>query len=197
MTENCKVIDGRKYFINYESLIMETKSDKYPYLFLNADLSSWISNRIQFHTKNNYSHAGILMSPFVTAEQRWRFEKFYVDINEKTDRFKVIQMELTEAERYSFQGALSHLLKKRGRYDWLGIFGQRFKRKWINFGFRNYCSEAVAYCINQAKIFRDSKYVFAPRYPSPGDLDRFYGLHPEVFTEVGIVDAKIIKKYFK
>ncbi|HPP02282.1 MAG TPA: hypothetical protein PLX83_16990 [bacterium] len=137
-----------------------------PCIVLSDNLKSWFSQKIKQHTKGQYSHA-MWWSPRHHAfiSQGWRLEavppekycdeyhrlKFYYNPDLCDDRIENI---------------LDNQLKKRQRYDWLGIIGQWLGMKWINFPCRNYCSEAVW---EPFVILYSAPQV----HPSPSDLDKW------------------------
>jgi len=147
-----------------------------PMLVLSDNVWSWISWRIKGHTSGHYNHAMWLLDPAHVASQGWRFRmgalRPYLNGRYRLKFWR--NPNWTPEQRLELRAGLLRDLRAGGRYDWLGIIGQRLGLRWINFTNRSYCSEQAG------KVLGLVEPTFRVEHPSPADLDKWCKDSPQM-----------------
>lgn len=157
----------------------------FPMVVLADNRKSFFSKAIKAHTHGQYSHAMWMREPFLVVSQNGRLaEKYITDYLQPWYRLKFFSYpEMSEREESEIHQCLNAQLARRSRYDWLGIFGQLFNIRKLNFSSRYYCSEAVWEPFVKVWGYKQT-------YPSPSELDSRL---PRIGWEiVGIYDPTLL-----
>lgn len=143
---------------------------------------------IRNHTAGNYNHAMILHKPGMLATQG--FDSFkevkvtsYMNDKQMLKFWRI--KDLSQGEMNTISRNVTKRLALpwyKKQYDWLGIFGQFIRLKFIQNPMQTFCSEQVR-ADYIAPVERAAKLVI--NQPSPSDLDRIFRTNPKVFECLG------------
>jgi hypothetical protein len=164
--------------------------EKLPLIVLSTLSSGFIAMWIRWFTKASYSHAMSMINPGEFASQGNTFSQAplwrYVKKNGRLKFWKI--KDLKNWERNKIMSRVNKRLRLpywKRMYDYLGIFGQATKLRFINNPWKPYCSEQVKYdcldgIIDLAVLDKNGKIVKLPKHPSPKDLNEFFKIHPRM-----------------
>lgn len=156
---------------------LDQKFRDFPYFMLTSDLFSFLGWQIRSHTKHGYSHSMTYHKFMTVASQDWYFEERPLTdyLHGERQRIKMwYAPEWTDNQKEIILSIIDEMLEERGKYDWLGIIGQRFHIPWFNFKKRSYCSEQVAKILKMIDpVYLNCK-LFDINHPSPADLDLYW-----------------------
>jgi hypothetical protein len=168
------------------STILEITMTHCPVIVLTDNLRGWISNRIRRHTKGRYSHVLWAHKPGRGAEQAWRFQE--IKISEYLQGGHRVKLwwnpDWTVQDRVLIRNEIDDRLTRRGKYDYLGILGFALGVRWLNYGWREYCSEAAG------AILRSVEPEFRQVHPSPADINRWCKDQPQMEC-LGVFDPDL------
>ena len=173
--------------------VMDLDEDGYPYLIFTNNLTSWISNIIKKHTAGEYSHVLWKMDKICGISQGWilkkiNFSKTYLRGNHRVKIWRVKTASLNQ--KYAMFYDIKMQLYKpwyKKLYDWPGIIGQLFRMRWINYPWRNYCSESI----NEVLSLYTS---FDMKHPSPSDINKWCEWHQEEVECIGVYEPDVTIK---
>ena len=166
----------------------------YPFLVVTDTLAnkggfwSYFSYVAKRHTRGRYGHSMWMIRCNKFQTQNSRFMEVpledYVDDHHRVKLW--YNPDWSEAQREAIHIDIEEKLKKRGRYDWLGIIGSRLNIRRINFSKRNFCSEATAETLFKAE---PTARLELPAHPTPTDINQWCKMAPQMVC-YGVYDPE-------
>ncbi len=142
-----------------------------PMIVLSDDTRSFFGWAIKNHTHGLYNHIMIMINPQKVVTQGLTYKEIPITkYMEGKHRLKFWQPDLSGEDKLRMIEAVEKDLKKpfwRKGYDFLGIFGQSIKVRWIQNPWKEYCSEVIT---KYLRMF----FVISKRR-SPAELNRICG----------------------
>jgi hypothetical protein len=156
-----------------------------PLLVLADGPRSLFSFAIKVHQRGYYGHAMWLYrldkeGEPICASQGWTFKEVPLSKYFKKSYIKLWRSRNWGAdERYIVRRRIDSMMQRpwwKRRYDYLGILGQAVYLRWVNFPFRDYCSESAAKPLRD--LVGDG---FDVKHPSPTDINKWCKTQPDFY----------------
>jgi hypothetical protein len=136
------------------------------------------------HNLGEYQHAFWLESPGTVVSQDWRLTRYSLaEYLRGAHRGKIIiGRRWSREDQDKIRRQLIVAVREGGRYDWLGILGQRLGIRALNFRRRAYCSEFVG------SILRTVDPSFTNGHPTPSEINTYTKRRKHLYQVVGVYD---------